>query len=64
MSGTSDQIKGLANKAAGDVKQGVGKVTGDAKLQVDGKAQELKGDAQKAVGDAKNVLKDAANKNL
>jgi uncharacterized protein YjbJ (UPF0337 family) len=62
MSGTTDKIKGLANEAAGNVKQGVGKVTGDEKLQAEGKLQELKGEGQKAVGDAKNTVKDAANK--
>lgn len=35
MSGTSDKIKGLANEAIGNVKQGVGKATGSEKLQVE-----------------------------
>ena len=50
MSGTSDKIKGMANEAAGNVKQGVGKLTGDAKLQAEGLAQEAKGEAQQADG--------------
>lgn len=64
MSGTTDKIKGMANEAAGNVKQGLGKLTGDEKLRAEGLAQEAKGDAQKAVGDLKNKLKDAADKNL
>lgn len=64
MSGTTDKIKGMANEAAGNVKQGLGKLTGDEKLRAEGLAQEAKGDAQKTVGDLKNKLKDAADKNL
>jgi len=33
MSSTSDKAKGLANEAVGNVKQGVGKVTGNDKLR-------------------------------
>jgi uncharacterized protein YjbJ (UPF0337 family) len=59
MTGTGDKIKGLANEAIGKAKQGVGRVTGDGKLQAEGKGQELKGDVQKAVGDAKTAAKHA-----
>ena len=61
MSSTTDKIKGLANEAAGNVKQGIGKATGDEKLQAEGKAQEVKGEAQKTVGDAKQGVKNAAD---
>jgi len=61
MSSTTDKIKGLANEAAGNVKQGVGNLTGDEKLKAEGKAQELKGDAQKTVGNVKEGVKDAAD---
>lgn len=64
MSGTTDKIKGMANEAAGNVKQGLGKLTGDEKLRAEGLAQEAKGDAQQAVGDLKNKIKDAAGKHL
>ena len=62
MSSTTDKIKGLANEAAGNVKQGVGKATGNEKLQAEGKAQELKGEGQKTVGDAKDGAKNLADK--
>lgn len=62
MSGTTDKIKGMANEAAGNVKQGVGKLTGDAKLRAEGLAQEAKGEAQQAMGDVKNKAKDALNR--
>ena len=68
MSGTTDKAAGLANEAAGKIKQGVGKAVGSDKLQGEGAAQELKGDAQQLKGDAKNAIKDkvadAANKKL
>ena len=60
MSSTTDKIKGLANEAVGNIKQGVGSVTGNEKLQAEGKAQALKGEAQKTVGDAKDGIKGAA----
>jgi uncharacterized protein YjbJ (UPF0337 family) len=61
MSSTTDKIKGVANEAAGNIKQGAGKVTGNDNLQAEGLAQEAKGKAQKAVGDAKDAVKDTAN---
>ncbi|GJD59381.1 CsbD family protein [Methylobacterium dankookense] len=61
MSSTTDKIKGLANEAVGNVKQGVGKATGNEKLEAEGKAQELKGEAQKTVGDVKDGAKNLAD---
>jgi uncharacterized protein YjbJ (UPF0337 family) len=46
MSGNTDKAAGMANEAAGKVKQGVGKAVGSEKLQGKGAAQEAKGDAQ------------------
>ncbi|WP_411903514.1 CsbD family protein [Methylorubrum thiocyanatum] len=62
MSSTTDKIKGLANEAAGNVKQGLGKVTGNDRFVAEGKAQELKGEAQKTVGDVKDGAKNLADK--
>ncbi|MFD0934674.1 CsbD family protein [Methylobacterium trifolii] len=62
MSSTTDKIKGLANEAAGNVKQGIGNVTGNDKLVAEGKAQELKGEAQKTVGDVKDGASNLADK--
>ena len=58
----TDQIKGLANQAAGKLKQGVGKITGSKETQVKGAAQEVKGKAQQTMGKAKSAVKDTANK--
>ncbi|WP_426103078.1 MULTISPECIES: CsbD family protein [unclassified Pseudomonas] len=59
MSSTSDKVKGVANEAVGNVKQGVGKVTGNDKLRAEGVVQEKKGEVQKAVGDTKDAVKKA-----
>ena len=60
MSSTTDKLKGLANEAVGNVKQGLGNATGNDKLVAEGKAQELKGEAQKTVGDVKDGAKSLA----
>ncbi|WET09508.1 MULTISPECIES: CsbD family protein [unclassified Pseudomonas] len=59
MSSTSDKVKGVANEAVGNIKQGVGKVTGNDKLRAEGVVQEKKGEVQKAVGDTKDAVKKA-----
>lgn len=62
MSSTGDKVKGMANEAAGNVKQGVGKATNNPNLQAEGKAQERKGEAQQAIGKAKDALKKGIDK--
>jgi len=59
MSGTGDKIKGYANEAVGNVKQGVGKLVGSDKMRAEGAAQEVKGEAQQAIGSVKNAASDA-----
>jgi uncharacterized protein YjbJ (UPF0337 family) len=61
MGSASDKLSGIANEAAGNVKQGVGKLTGSKKLQAKGMVQEAKGGAQRAAGAAKAGVKDAAS---
>ena len=52
----------MANEAAGNVKQGVGKATGNEKMRSEGVAQERKGEAQQAVGKAKDAIKKGIDK--
>ncbi len=54
-----DRIDGVGKQVAGTVKEGVGKLTGDAKLQTEGKAEKLAGKVQNAVGGAKDSVRDA-----
>ncbi|MGV8887814.1 MAG: CsbD family protein [Pseudomonas sp.] len=62
MSSTGDKVKGMANEAAGNVKQGVGKATGSDKMRAEGVVQEKKGEAQQAVGKAKDAVKKGIDK--
>lgn len=52
------QVKGLANQATGEIKQQIGKATGDESLRARGQARELKGKAQEKMGNAKEVLRE------
>ena len=62
MSSTGDKIKGMANEAVGNVKQAVGKATGNDRLRAEGAVQELKGEAQQALGKAKDAVKKTVDK--
>jgi len=52
-----DRIKGSAKQVKGAVKEVVGKVIGDAKLQSEGKTDKIEGKIQNAVGGLKDALK-------
>ena len=54
-----EHIKGAADKVKGAVKDTVGKVTGDTKMQAEGKLDKAKGSARNAVGDVKDAARDA-----
>ncbi len=52
-----DRIKGSANQAKGAIKEAAGKVTGDAKLEAEGKSDKVAGKIQNAVGGMKDALR-------
>ncbi len=54
-----DRIEGAAHQAKGAVKEGIGKVTGDAKLRAEGNAEKNAGKIQNAVGGVKDAVRDA-----
>ena len=54
-----EHIKGAADKVKDAVKDTAGKVTGDKKMQAEGKMDKAKGAAHNAVGDAKDTARDA-----
>jgi uncharacterized protein YjbJ (UPF0337 family) len=56
----NDRIEGAAKQMKGQVKDAAGKLTGDSKLQAEGKADKAEGKVQNAVGG----LKDSARKAL
>ena len=51
-----DRIEGSARQAKGAIKETAGKITGDAKLQADGKADKAAGVIQNAVGGVKDIV--------
>lgn len=52
------RIAGAGNQIKGSIKEAVGKVTGDQKLKVDGKADKAKGKIQSAVGGMKDAARE------
>jgi uncharacterized protein YjbJ (UPF0337 family) len=52
-----DRIVGSAKQIKGEIEEAVGKAIGDAKLQVDGKADQAEGKAQNLAGTIKDTLK-------
>jgi uncharacterized protein YjbJ (UPF0337 family) len=56
-----EHIKGALDNAKGAVKEAAGKMTGDAKLQAEGKMDKAKGAVHNAVGDVKEETHAAIN---
>ena len=54
-----DEAKGAAKDIAGSVKEGVGKATGNERLEAEGVAQRVEGKVQKGVGALKDAARDA-----
>jgi uncharacterized protein YjbJ (UPF0337 family) len=54
-----DRIQGSIEQAKGKVKEVAGKATGDAKLEPEGKTQQVAGKVQNAVGGFKDAVKEA-----
>jgi uncharacterized protein YjbJ (UPF0337 family) len=56
-----DRIQGSATQAKGKVKEVAGKVTGDTKLESEGKAEKAAGKIQNTVGGLKDTVKEAVD---
>jgi len=54
-----DRIEGSAKQMKGAVKDAAGKLTGDAKLQAEGKADKMAGKVQNIAGSVKDAARDA-----
>lgn len=52
-----DRAAGAARQMKGAVKEAAGKLTGDAKLKAEGKADKIAGKLQNAVGGARDAMK-------
>ncbi len=55
----NDRIKGAADQAKGAIKEGAGKLTGDAKLKAEGQIDQVKGKVESAAGKLKDKIEDA-----
>jgi uncharacterized protein YjbJ (UPF0337 family) len=52
-----DRIKGSASNMGGKAKEAAGDLTGDSKLQSEGKMDQGKGKVQNAIGGIKDAIK-------
>ena len=52
-----DRIAGSAKQVKGVLKQGIGKVVGDTKLESEGQADKVGGKIQNSIGGLKDTLK-------
>ena len=52
-----EHLKAAANKAKGAIKEAAGKITGDKKLEAEGKMDKSKGAAHQVAGDIKDAAK-------
>jgi uncharacterized protein YjbJ (UPF0337 family) len=55
-----DRISGTARNFGGKVEEGVGRVTGDAKTQIQGKLDQAAGTAQDLYGQTEDAARDTA----
>ncbi len=56
------RVEGAWDKLKGNVKEGVGTVTGDEKLQAEGKADQVTGAAKSTIGGVKDAAREALAK--
>lgn len=54
----TDKVKATGNKIAGNVKEAVGDMTDNERLEAEGRAQQNKGTAQNIAGNVKGALGD------
>jgi uncharacterized protein YjbJ (UPF0337 family) len=54
-----DRINGATDQAKGSIKEAAGKVTGDTKLETEGKLDRATGKVESAVAGAKDTIRDA-----
>jgi uncharacterized protein YjbJ (UPF0337 family) len=52
-----DRVEGAMKQAGGKVKDALGKLTGDSKMQAEGKADKVEGKVQNTVGGVKDTLR-------
>ena len=58
---TDEGLKGAVSSAKGTVKEGVGKLTGDKKLETKGQIQKVEGKVQDGLGDVQDAVHKAGH---
>jgi uncharacterized protein YjbJ (UPF0337 family) len=53
------RVDGAAQKTGGRIKEAAGKLTGDAKLEAEGKSDKAAGTVKNVVGGVKDAIRDA-----
>jgi uncharacterized protein YjbJ (UPF0337 family) len=56
------RIKGAARKVTGNIKEAIGRVTGDRDTEIEGKAEKAEGRVRSAVGHARDAVREIAGK--
>ena len=56
---TEEQIQGKWDQAKGEVKEDVGKATGDTSTEMSGKMDQAKGKVEEGIGNVKRDIDDA-----
>ena len=54
-----EHVKAVEEKGVGKIKEVAGHVTGNTRLENEGKVDQIKGDIHNAAGDAKDSIKEA-----
>jgi len=57
-----DEVEGAGKQAKGAIKDAVGGLTGNEKLQAEGKLDKAEGKVQQKVGEGKDAIRDALKK--
>ena len=57
-----DRVEGAGKKLSGSIKEGLGHLTGDAKLRAEGQGEKTEGGVQNAFGGAKDTVRDTFRK--
>jgi uncharacterized protein YjbJ (UPF0337 family) len=59
---TEEQTRGQWDQAKGEVKEGVGKMTGDRSTEMSGKWDQTKGKVEEGIGDMKKDIEHDADR--
>lgn len=57
-----DRVEGAMKRTRGSLKEAIGKVTGNTRAQVEGRAEVAAGRVQGALGEARDAARDALKK--